>query len=224
MKQPVQTHSSPTRGTPQGARAASDTPAPSSSLPPREYALARPYLTLPALILAFGMVSAAIIPQLGNGHLGLKPENILQLADGKVKLGDVYAEHLTSSLIISRVTDNGELLRVEGPPAELYPQAVEKVLKYIQLINERASKESTDGFTPVQFDSAMWSSDVRIKLQTTIEYQSQYQPQFRFVMENSDRIVKKDKASIKPILESMQDYGKQALATYHARYSFISTP
>ncbi|MGL4204601.1 MAG: hypothetical protein ACRCRW_00500 [Aeromonadaceae bacterium] len=224
MKQPIQTPTATARRSPHAARPGNDAP---SSLPmptpgraPRH---SQPHLTLAAFILAMGMILAALISQLGNGLHWFVPDNTLQLANGKVKLGDVYAEHLTSTLVISRVTDNGELLRVESSPAELYPQAVEKVLQYIQLINERASKDNSGSYTPVQFESAMWSSDVRIKLQTTIEYQSQYQPQFRFVMESSDRIVKKDKASIKPILDSMQDYGKQALATYQARYSFIST-
>ena len=224
MKQPTQSHVNPTRGTPHVTRAVSESAStPTSATLARDTRQSQPHLALPAFILALSIVLAAVITQLGNGQNWFTPGNTLQLADGKVKLGEVYAEHLTSTLIISRVTDNGELLRVESSPTELYPQAIEKVLQYIKLINERAQGDTTGTYTPVQFDSAMWSSDVRIKLQTTIEYQSQYQPQFRFVMESSDRIVKKDKASIKPILDSMQDYGKQALATYQARYSFIST-
>ncbi len=224
MKQPTQTHVSPNRSSPHSARAAGENAPMPAATPLSTHKPARVHFSRPALILALGMVAAAVITQLGDGQHWFTPENSLQLADGKVKLGDVYAEHLTSQLVITRVADNGELLRVESSPAELYPQAVEKVLQYIQLINERARSDTSGTYTPVQFDSAMWSSDVRIKLQTTIEYQSQYQPQFSFVMESSDRIVKKDKASIKPILDSMQEYGKQALTTYHTRYSFITTP
>ena len=40
-------------------------------------------------------------------------------------------------------------------------------------------------------------------------------------MDSSDRIIKKDKAAIKPLLDSIQFYGKNQLLRYRAQYSFI---
>ena len=69
----------------------------------------------------------------------------------------------------------------------------------------------------------MWSDDIRIQLRTQIEYQSEYQHPYRFTLNSSDRIVKKEQARIKPILDSIQQYGDTQLAEYRAHYSFIPT-
>ena len=40
-------------------------------------------------------------------------------------------------------------------------------------------------------------------------------------MDSSVRIIKKDQAAIKPLLDSIQNYGKGQLLRYRAQFSFI---
>lgn len=174
-----------------------------------------------ALIIALAIVFAVMVAGLPTFSHWLQQSNTLTVNDGAVRLGTVYSEQVSSQLIISRVIDNGELLRISADPAHLYAAAVEQVLHNIRQINDQAKAAQGEQFTPVLFESAMWSDDIRIQLRTQIEYQSEHQHPYRFTLNSSDRIVKKDQARIKSILDSIQQYGDQQLAEYRANYSFI---
>lgn len=167
------------------------------------------------------LVVSALILVIGQLNSLMTDENTLATPSGKYRLGQVYSEELSSELLITRVSDNGQLLKVNAKPDEVYPQAIEKVLYYIQQINDKAHPENPSSYVPVEFSSAMWNSDIRIKLVTQVTYQSQYHKELRIVMDSSDRIIKKDQASIKPILDEMKDYGPKIMSKYKQGYSFI---
>lgn len=179
------------------------------------------HLRSSALIIAFAAlftISIGCLPTLSHW---VQQSNTLTVNDGAVRLGTVYSEQISSQLIISRVIDNSELLRISADPAHLYAVAVEQVLHNIRQINDQSKASQGEHFTPVLFESAMWSDDIRIQLRTQIEYQSEYQHPYRFTLNSSDRIVKKDQARIKPILDSIQHYGDEQLTEYRTHYSFI---
>ena len=176
---------------------------------------------LEAALLAGALVIAALLTSLAPLSAWLQNNNTLPLHDGAVRLGIVYSERLTSRLVVTRVIDNTELLRVEADPEHLYPLAVEQVLHSIRQINAQAKVTQGDNFTPVLFESAMWNDDIRIHQETYIDYESEFHHPYRFTMDSSDRIIKKEKAAIKPLLDSIQFYGKNQLLRYRAQYSFI---
>lgn len=91
----------------------------------------------------------------------------------------------------------------------------------IRQINDQAKAAQGDKFTPVVYESAMWNDDIRIHHETYIDYESEFHHPYRFTMESSDRIIKKEKAAIKPLLDSIQFYGKNQLIRYRSQYSFI---
>ena len=172
-------------------------------------------------LLAMGLIIAALFISLDPLSNWLQKSNTLPLRDGAVRLGTVYREQLTSQLVVSRVIDNTELLRVESDPEHLHALAVERVLHSIRQINDQAKATQGNQFTPVKLDTAMWNDDIRVRLQTIIEYESEFQHPYRFTMDSSDRIIKKDQAAIKPLLDSIQNYGKGQLLRYRAEFSFI---
>lgn len=173
------------------------------------------------ILMGIFLVAAALIIATGQLQSLITDENTLSTPSGKYRLGAVYAETLSSELLITRVSDNGQLLKVNATPDEIYPQAIEKVLYYIQQINEKSHPDDSGTYTPVEFASAMWNSDIRVKLVTRVTYQSQYHKELTVVMDSSDRIIKKDQASIKPILDEMKDYGSKIQNKYNTAYSFI---
>lgn len=178
-------------------------------------------LKFEAGLLAAGLIIAALLSSLAPLSSWLQKSNTLPLRDGAVRLGTVYREQLTSQLVVSRVIDNTELLRVETDPEHLHALAVERVLHSIRQINDQAKATQGSQFTPVKLDTAMWNDDIRVRLQTIIEYESEFQHPYRFTMDSSDRIIKKDQAAIKPLLDSIQNYGKGQLLRYRAEFSFI---
>ena len=178
-------------------------------------------LKFEAGILAAGLVVAALLTSLAPLSDWLQENNTLPLRDGAVRLGTVYREQLTSQLVVSRVIDNTELLRVESDPEHLHALAVERMLHSIRQINDQAKATQGNQFTPVKLDTAMWNDDIRVRLETTIEYESEFHHPYRFTMDSSDRIIKKDQAAIKPLLDSIQNYGKGQLLRYRAQFSFI---
>ena len=151
----------------------------------------------------------------------MQDQNQLQTPDGKIRLGEVYGEELYSELLITRIDDDGQLLKVTSTPEQIYPQAIEKVLHYIKQINDKAQENTAGSYTPVEFSSAMWNSDIRVKLITRIKYQSQYHKELTIIIDNNDRVIKRDQASIKPILDELKNYGKLIKNKYHNGYSFI---
>lgn len=167
------------------------------------------------------LIAAALIIAMGQLQSLIADEITLTTPAGKYRLGPVYAETLSSELLITRVSDNGQLLKVNAAPDEIYPQAIEKVLYYIQQINEKTHPDNSGTYPPVEFASAMWNSDIRVKLVTRVTYQSKYHKELSLVMDSSDRIIKKDQASIKPILDEMKDYGPKILNKYNKAYSYI---
>lgn len=151
----------------------------------------------------------------------IQDQNTLQTPEGKIRLGQVYGEQLDSELLITRIGDDGQLLKVNTTPENVYPQAIEKVLHYIQQINDKAQRNASGSYTPVEFSSAMWNSDIRVRLVTRVRYQSQYHKDLTIVIDNSDRVIKRDQASIKPILDELKDYGRLVKNKYNNGYSFI---
>ncbi len=80
-----------------------------------------------AFIIALALIFATALGCLPSLSRWVQQDNTLTLSDGAVRLGTVYSERITSQLIISRVIDNSELLRVEADPEHLYAVAVERV-------------------------------------------------------------------------------------------------
>ena len=151
----------------------------------------------------------------------IQDQNTLQTPEGKIRLGQVYGEQLDSELLITRIGDDGQLLKVNTTPENVYPQAIEKVLHYIQQINDKAQRSASGAYTPVEFSSAMWNSDIRVRLTTRVRYQSQYHKDLTIVIDNNDRVIKRDQASIKPILDELKHYGRLVKNKYNNGYSFI---
>lgn len=176
---------------------------------------------LKVILCGIFLVISALILVVGQLHSILEDENTLSTPSGKYRLGQVYGETLSSELLITRISDNGQLLKVNATPDEIYPQAIEKVLYYIQQINDKSHPDGSGSYVPVEFASAMWNSDIRVKLVTHVTYQSKFHKELNIVMDSSDRIIKKDQASIKPILDEMKDYGPKILNKYNQAYSYI---
>lgn len=184
------------------------------------------HLRIPHLVTAAGLAGCAILlgvllSQVSGWLSWTQSQNSVQLPDGKARLGQVYREQLVSTLHVQRVADNTVLLHIEASPVDLYPKAVEQTLQDIRHINDQARASQGDSFTPVRYESAMWSDDIRVQVRTEVIYTSQYQQNLRVPIQSQDTIVKKNDASISKLLEGLKDYGARTTTLYQQQYSFI---
>ena len=180
-----------------------------------------PLSTLRIILAGSTLLICSLLLSISPIRALIQDQNTLQTPEGKIRLGQVYGEQLDSELLITRIGDDGQLLKVNTTPDNVYPQAIEKVLHYIQQINDKAQRNPSGSYTPVEFSSAMWNSDIRVRLVTRVRYQSQYHKDLTIVIDNSDRVIKRDQASIKPILDELKDYGRLVKNKYNNGYSFI---
>ena len=193
----------------------------SSTAQPKTRHYSHPLSTLRIILAGSILLICSSLLSISPIRALIQDQNTLQTPEGKIRLGQVYGEQLDSELLITRIGDDGQLLKVTTTPENVYPQAIEKVLHYIQQINDKAQRNASGSYTPVEFSSAMWNSDIRVRLVTRVRYQSQYHKDLTIVIDNSDRVIKRDQASIKPILDELKDYGRLVKNKYNNGYSFI---
>ena len=193
----------------------------SSTAQPKTRHYSHPLSTLRIILAGSILLICSSLLSISPIRALIQDQNTLQTPEGKIRLGQVYGEQLDSELLITRIGDDGQLLKVNTTPENVYPQAIEKVLHYIQQINDKAQRSASGAYTPVEFSSAMWNSDIRVRLVTRVRYQSQYHKDLTIVIDNSDRVIKRDQASIKPILDELKDYGRLVKNKYNNGYSFI---
>ncbi|MFC3912441.1 hypothetical protein ACFOSS_03035 [Pseudaeromonas sharmana] len=173
------------------------------------------------LLVALALIVITVLCQFPDWSRWIQQQNVASTPDGAARLGLVYQEKLLSHLLITRVVDNSELLRIDAQPDALYPMAVEKVLQDIRKINDQAQAQQGDNFKAVQYETAMWNDDIRIQLQTEVIYRSEYHDQLIIPIQHSDKIVKKEEAVISKLLDSLKGYGPQQLALYRREHSFL---
>lgn len=181
----------------------------------------QPGLRLPLYLLSFSLLFSAGLLGWPNLSYWIQKQNTVALPDGALRLGTVYAERIKSQLTVTRVADNSELLTIEAQPDALYQTAVERILNNIRDLNDQAKASQGENFKAVNFDNAMWSDDVRVKLVTELEYQAEYQPHVSVVIDSHDQVVKKEKANIKQILSGIEHYGADQMNRYRKQFSFI---
>ena len=193
----------------------------SSTAQPKTRHYSHPLSTLRIILAGSILLICSSLLSISPIRALIQDQNTLQTPEGKIRLGQVYGEQLDSELLITRIGDDGQLLKVNTTPEKVYPQAIEKVLHYIQQINDKAQRSASGAYTPVEFSSAMWNSDIRVRLTTRVRYQSQYHKDLTIVIDNNDRVIKRDQASIKPILDELKHYGRLVKNKYNNGYSFI---
>ena len=140
----------------------------SSTAQPKTRHYSHPLSTLRIILAGSILLICSSLLSISPIRALIQDQNTLQTPEGKIRLGQVYGEQLDSELLITRIGDDGQLLKVNTTPENVYPQAIEKVLHYIQQINDKAQRSASGAYTPVEFSSAMWNSDIRVRLTTRV--------------------------------------------------------
>ncbi|ABV37332.1 hypothetical protein Ssed_2725 [Shewanella sediminis HAW-EB3] len=147
--------------------------------------------------------------------------NTIELSSGKVRLGKVYRETLTSSYEVTFNDDEGPSTAVNANTKELYSSAYDDLVSMIEKINKQKEKNKED---PLSIESVTWVKDAKIRLVTKVTYQSEFQPAFVLTIDQTTIEHDADIENAKNISEYLTDlksYSKKMVSTYEQRNSFI---
>ncbi len=147
--------------------------------------------------------------------------NVIELNSGKIRLGEVYRETLSSTYEVTFVGDDRVSTSVYANTKNLYSSALEDLERTIDEINKSKEKNKEE---PLSVDSVSWTKDATINLTTKVTYQSEFHPNFVLTIDETTINYVADNKSSKNIshyLSELKSYSNKMEAKYEASNSFI---
>ncbi|SDR75773.1 hypothetical protein SAMN05216198_0315 [Halopseudomonas litoralis] len=172
------------------------------------------------------VLGASIV--VASGLLGLEQinnfkqfGNVIELTSGKIRLGEVYRETLSSTYEVTFVGDDRASTSVYANTKNLYSSAYEDLKNTIDEVNKSREKNKEE---PLSIDTVTWTKDATINLTTKVTYQSEFHPNFVLTIDETtiNYIAGKDGSkNISHYLSELKSYSNKMEATYEASNSFI---
>ncbi|OQK14192.1 hypothetical protein AKL19_04460 [Vibrio parahaemolyticus O4:K55 str. NY3547] len=147
--------------------------------------------------------------------------NVIELTSGKIRLGEVYRETLSSTYEVTFEGDKRASTSVYANTKDLYSSAREDLIEMLDKVNKNreANKEE-----PLSIDSVTWTKDATISLVTKVTYQSEFHP--NFVLTIDDTTIahdadSQDPKNISEYLAELKSYSAKMVSQYEKSNSFI---
>jgi len=163
-----------------------------------------------------------------SGIVGIKQinnfkqfSNVIELTSGKIRLGEVYRETLSSTYEVTFAGDKRASTSVYANTKDLYSSAREDLAEMIKQVNANREKNKQE---PLSIDSVTWTKDATVRLVTKVTYQSEFQPNFVLTIDettidhDADAEVSKN---ISQYLTDLKLYSNRMVAKYEKSNSFI---
>lgn len=147
--------------------------------------------------------------------------NVIELTSGKIRLGEVYRETLTSTYEVTFDGDKRASTSVYANTKELYSAAYEDLMEMLEQVNKsrKANKEE-----PLSIESVTWTKDATISLITNVTYQSEFHQNFVLTIDETTithDADSKESKSISQYLYELESYSKRMIMLYETSNSFI---
>lgn len=174
----------------------------------------------------FLVLSAAII--LSSYIMGIEQfnsykqfDNVIELVSGKIRLGEVYRETVTTTYEVTFEGDSRPSTSISADTENLY-SAVHK--DFTDMLNEVNEERRADDKEPIVIDEASWIKDATISLVTKVTYESQYHP--RFILTIDETLINYDSDSEQPrvindYISDLKSYSTEMMTNYEKDKSFI---
>lgn len=175
-----------------------------------------------ALIASSVIISSAIISMANIEHFITDRENILILENGKVRLGKVYEENVTTNFHVINKSDNTDLINITAQTKDIYDKSESYIKDQIDAINKNGGVPDKDGKkTKLDYQSVNWTTDAIVKKTTTVTYRSEYSNNFTLTIDASEETIPAGTTPISTVVQSLQDYSKKMLDEYQLHNSLI---
>lgn len=147
--------------------------------------------------------------------------NVIELTSGKIRLGEVYRETLSSTYEVTFEGDKRASTSVYANTKDLYSSAREDLIETLGKLNKNREAEKEK---PLSIDSVTWTKDAKISLVTKVTYQSEFHP--NFVLTIDETIIhhdadSQDPMSISDYLAELKSYSEKMVSQYEKSNSFI---
>ncbi|EHB5529322.1 hypothetical protein JX085_003496 [Vibrio cholerae] len=173
------------------------------------------------LVLGASIIAASAIIGLDKINDIRQFGNVIELTSGKVRLGEVYRETLSSTYEVTFVGDDRPTTSVQSNTKHLYSSAFEELKNTIDEINKSREGKKEE---PLSIDSVTWSKDAKISLVTTVTYQSEFHPNFVLTIDETTidyDANSKDSKNVSHYLSELKSYSDRMVVMYETNNSFI---
>lgn len=174
------------------------------------------------LVLGIIIILSSSILSIDKINSHIDSHNILSLESGKVRLGKVYRETLTSTYEVTLDDAKDPIISINAKTTDLYSNVYDNFTTTLAQVNEQRKKDKQE---LLSIDNASWTKNAHIKLTTQVTYQSEFQSNFILTIDEKNiEHIANDKSS-KKILDYIKDlksYSSRMESDYTIKNSFIN--
>ncbi|MFA0057386.1 hypothetical protein [Vibrio echinoideorum] len=148
--------------------------------------------------------------------------NVLELTSGKIRLGEVYRETLSSTYEVTFDGDKRASTSVHANTKDLYSSTREDLREMLDKINKNRVADKEE---PLAIDSVSWTKNVTISLITKVTYHSEFHPKFVLTIDETTITHDSDSPESKNIsqyLLELKSYSTKMISQYEKNSSFIN--
>ncbi|RFS28866.1 hypothetical protein [Aeromonas dhakensis] len=174
------------------------------------------------LILSVSIILSASILSIDKINSYIDSKNILPLVSGKVRLGKVYRENLTSTYEVTLDGSKEPIISINAKTTDLYNRVYDDFTQTLEQVNEERKREKKE---ELSHDNASWNKNAHIKITTQVTYQSEFQPNFVLTIDETNiEHIANDKSSKNIIgyIEELKNYTSRMESKYELQNSFIN--
>lgn len=148
--------------------------------------------------------------------------NIIQTADGAVRLGKVYKERLMTEYSVRKADDGTVLLATTTRTPELYDSALSKLKDTVDGINKDGGIKGDDGKkSKLEYNQASWNTDVIIKTKTYIQYEAERASLYMLTIDENEKTIKSGTSTLK-VMNDLVSYQATMSGEFKKAKKFIS--
>ena len=173
------------------------------------------------LILSVSFILSASIFSIDKINSYIDSKNILPLESGKVRLGKVYRENVTSTYEVTLESSKEPIISINAKTTDLYNRVYDDFTQTLEQVNEERKNEKKE---ELSHENASWNKNAHIKITTQVTYQSEFQPNFVLTIdETSIEHIANNKSSKNIIgyIEELKNYASRMESKYELQNSFI---
>ncbi|PMH42615.1 hypothetical protein BCU68_13525 [Vibrio sp. 10N.286.49.B3] len=172
------------------------------------------------------VLGASIV--VASGLLGIEQlnsfkqfSNVIELTSGKIRLGEVYRETLSSTYEVTFEGDKHTSTSVYANTKDLYSSAREDLIEMLDKVNKNREDKKEE---PLSIDSVRWTKSATISLVTKVTYQSEFHPNFVLTIDDTTiehNADSQDPKNISEYLAELKSYSAKMVSQYEKSNSFI---
>ncbi|WP_318510677.1 hypothetical protein [Photobacterium leiognathi] len=170
-----------------------------------------------ALIIALGIITGAIVIGGQSFYHLLTSQNIVNVASGEVRLGEVYDEQLTTAVTITGDDNETPILMITDATDQIAKDVKQELAQMVVDANK-----TLPAHEKMRLETAYFDTNVNIELSTEVEYHSQYQKDMQLTIDETELPHHaSEQYHFAEAVDMLNTYASKMDTIYHQNDSFI---